>query len=445
MTYQEQNRGISLPDQNPGSHQNGFRREAIGALWGQMSPAIREAMVTAGYPEEGVDNHLRGEIGRTIGLADFYRFAYDDSLGILRSVDALPDLFSMREVGSATGIQLGFFAHKPVDYSGIDHADHMVAASVPTLQGLKTLGALPDTGRYTIQKGDETTRFEEKADVAAAVLLAQYVGPQIADWIMGNGEAGVVADIMHGESLTTEDEVKSGRLPVRSGVYDGDTGVSWVLEEEPVETPFGWVVPAHIEFDEKIFDKDQLAILNFPEDSLRGRITLFKKEGKWASMQQWSYELINATAGEIREVNALRQTFNDTYRLSSFATDRQWDGNAVWAIPAYAKEKGYYCTLRVDTFNRADDFTDAISGALPLAIILRHTKEVGRLAAQGKLTEVGEGKTFATVGELFAAVGKWAANPSAFDERFRLSCPPSLAAILSSPDHFRALAKSSPR
>lgn len=395
--------------------------QVIGII---QEPRIVEAMTSAKDP----GMIIGGEVGRLRMLSGaFHPDFYHKSIDVLMACGAIEPGYSMIELGTSLAGHLPQIPKdlQPGSMLGFDNKSHIVSAARQTLITYGDTGLL-DSGKYEIILGDHTHLNGIRGDVAVLSLTSQYDGGEAGttEWMMKHVTvAGINGDVVHTPAEISQEELDSGILPIRSRrlpYLGGYTGVNWKLVGDPQETPFGKEYRASLFLDDAVYNENN-GIVQIPQPGaeLLGKVTIFEREGK-LFVEPWAWELTNqATADDIRYLTAIRRTFNEQYSQLAPATNfqRDWESNAALGVPVYAAEKyGYYSAVM---FNTATQIAKR-SGMLPLAMLRRNGEEVGQIFEAGKrlgkelFSQIGLGKTFADLRELYQVIGKYMSDPQRF-------------------------------
>lgn len=383
-----------------------------------QQPEIVEAMAAAQAPK-GV---LEGEIGRLRMLSGaFHPDFYHKSIGLLMTAGVIPPDYSMIELGTSLAGHLPQIPEnlQPGSFKGVDNKAYVVAGAQQALLEFQKAGLL-DSHNYQIILGDHTDLNRVKGDVSILSLASQYDGgvEGTVKWLMSHCKvAGINGDVIHSPVEVSEEELDSGNLPMRSErlpYFGGYTGVNWKLEGSPTDTPFGQVYKASLLLDDAIYNEaNGIVQLPQPGAELAGKVTISKKDGRYFA-EDWAWELTNqATDQDADYLRAIGTTFNEQYSQLKNATNppRVWESIAGLAVPVYAAQKLHLQSVVM--LNTAASIAKR-SGMLPLAMLRRNGEETRQIYEKGLFSQIGPGKVFKDIEELFGVIGSYMSDPQRF-------------------------------
>ncbi|MFA5933375.1 MAG: hypothetical protein WCV81_03895 [Microgenomates group bacterium] len=414
-----------------------------------QQPEIEKSMRECN-PHIPADEIVKGEVGRLVMLSGaFHPDFYHKSIGALMACGAIRPGYSMIELGTSFCAHLPQMPKKlqPGFMKGLDNIPFIVAAAKASVLAFENAGLLNSEG-IEIYPGDHNYLNGVKGDISVLSLASQYDGGPAGtvEWLMSHcGVAGINGDVIHSPIEITEENITSGILPLKSSrllYFDGYTGVNLKLEGEAKETIFGDVYRTTLLLDDEIYNASN-GIVQIPQPGaeLEGKATVFKRDGKYF-VEPWAWELTDqATEDDKRYLPAIRRTFNEQYSLLEFATDpvRKWESVAGLGVPVYAAEKyGLYNTV---AFNTATKVAER-SGMLPMAMLRRNGEEVRKIHEKGLFSQIGEGKTFADLDDLYRVVGSYLSNAPRFFNIVKYTNPLLVTSTTtSSKEVFEALQK----
>lgn len=395
-----------------------------------QDPGIAAAMKECN-PHAPVEDIIKGEIGRLMMLSGaFHPDFYHQSIGRLIACGVIKPGYSMMELGSS------FCAHipqmpkelQPGSMKGIDSNPLVVAAAEASVAEFEQAGLI-NAGKITVIKGDHEYMDGVGGDISITSLFSQYdSGPDGAiNWHIGHGtKANINGDVVHSPFEISDTDLSSKILPFKCSrlpYYGGYTGVNLSLHGDPVETPFGKVYSTSMLLDSEVYDhKNGIIQIAQPGAELEGKVTIFERDGKTYA-EPWAWELTEeATADDIRNLSAIRHTFNEQYSLLKEVTSnpvREWESIAALAVPVLAARKGLYSVVAFNTATQAAER----SGMLPMAMLRRNGEEVRKIHEAGLFTHVGEGKTFENLDELYKVVGAYLADAPRFFRAVKYTNP----------------------
>jgi len=377
--------------------------------------AIIDAMVRAGAPQESADGIFTSELRRLGGVAPYHGESYEWGLRMLEQRGLVGADSKKVELASSMGMQM---LSLPVElrghnYLGIDYNPVRVAAGGTIFEESKAKGILNPEDSFNIVRGDENTPLTE-GDVAMVVLGAQYIGPiGTAGWTLEHGRVGLIGDIACGASPVHPKEfAPGGRLAVRptqSGYQNEQSGMTWVVDEEPVGVGDRdlKVARAHLELDPKILDNgESTVLLRDPKDQFNGHVTMIGLDnGQWVFFPYaWVSKNGKYTPEQAKLIDNFLQTFYQLYEQSG------WDGTFGTVLPKEIERQGGVSAIRITTLN--DDATGtspAVSSMLPAASVLSNSREVLTIDRVRGFSRIGNGHPdgYGEIGQFFADLKAW--------------------------------------
>lgn len=397
-----------------------FTPDKIKKVWSTLPQQdLVAAMTKTGLEAPVAENVLRAELGRLLLLGPYHERFYNLPLSLLRDKGIL-DGSSLNELGPSLFVHFAAMDQRPEAVTGVESKPHIVSAARVAIESFQSHGLLPR--EYEVIQGDQTVDLT-KRDLSILSLVAQYGAAEAGtlNWLMRNGEIGINGDVHHTTTPTTEAEVKTGFLTIKSPTQPSiDVGIAWRLKGQPKSTAFGDIYDATLDISPKVFGEGKNAIhIPVDGDMYTGKVVVYKEANGSLVFQSWTLDPTEeATDEEIAEVLSICITHQDIYKGMS------WSSAPAIAIPAYASEKGLYTAMMLTTANDR-----GLSGTIPLAIVLKNQREAGILHEKGLLSQVGPGKKFENLPLLFERLRFWTQNKDLFNSKFNFTNPHLITTI----------------
>lgn len=411
----------------------GALQQVIGVI---QQPDTTQAILNRDSGIADPQRLVLGEVNRLRGLsAVYHHLFYTIPLDHIQRAGLLPTNYTLNELGTSLGGHLPVIPARlqPWRMRGFDNQRHIVQAAQVTIAAFQRAGLL-GIGTYEIEHGDHESELP-RAEVAVLSLVSQYESGEkgAVEWLVKHGMYGINGDVNFTRFQIEPSDLDKGVLQVTSRrLASRDTGVMLQLESSPVDTPFGQIYEARLGFaaDGLYAGSRKVAHIPLSDDNYQALVTVYKEDGQLFA-EPWGHIPTGlATEEDIKHTLAFRRTFQDIYSQIGPATKhkRDWDAMAGLGVPTYAAEQGYYSTIMLTTAK--DD--PRLSASLPWAILMRHSQEAGLLASQERLRDVGPGKTFETLDDLYQAVGRCLAPDSGYNQRFKYGNPILATTIVTS-------------
>lgn len=297
-------------------------------------------------PSEVAETIARGEQIRVANMAGYYPFLSESPLMALIDAGVIdPDKYFLGEVGTGTGLHLGTWRKivRPARYIGFDDDPNMVAASDPVLTALRKKEIL-SSNTYKIQNLNPEIEIE-KADVASATLVAQYVDPRkMLTSLERVGRIQVAGDIIHGDWSVTEEELSNGELPIKHPQLEDSTGVFMKLTGEEYDSLFGKTYKANLTFDKELLNPESLNgrrkfMIHMKNSTYHGGAVYIYKDGfNRVHAQTWTLQAKNPGSNEKveRDIMGIGMLVSDL-----FANRFPWNSTSIAAMNEIAvRERG---------------------------------------------------------------------------------------------------------
>lgn len=359
---------------------------------------LAEAMSANGIEPSTAARIAAGEWGRiqTLGPS-WHPLLLDTPIGILLEEGRIPPEYSLTEIGPSTGLHLGYSQRPPSRYRGYDNVEPIVLAAEAVQRLLRENGFGSDSWEVII--GNLSQIPEPPSDVSAAILFSQYNGARATvDWIKQAGRYGIIGDALHSLQPEGERVQKNAVIEIKDGPeYDQPTGVRVTVGEFVDKSVMG----TRFQYQLAELGPDVQRIpLGGRSDS--GIMTVLDFDGQ-PHFQLWSWNPQNLSEEQQHFLLNARTTLYEMYQKAhTIPQVGNWDGVAIAGVPREAAQAGRSVTAFFDTFNYGPH--PGRIGAIPMTMLVRHSREGSIMGQAEVLSLVGEGKKWpsypALVGEV---------------------------------------------